>query len=595
LEIICLAKVADHHTRLGKVHAMEQAQNSHMTVFSNGTVLTLDGTAQPAVALIVRDGRVLASGTATDMRRLAGATAEYVDLHGSTLMPGLIDTHPHLMHFSALAYPLVDIADATSHEDIVARIRVRAGETPPGEWIMTTPVGEPHYFIRRSYRDLLEQELPRRHILDRATTDHPVMIQAWAPVTPNVCALNSAGLARLGITRDTPDHIDNVWIEKDATDEPTGILRGSVNNYYNNCPFWDELLLTLPLLQPAAVLAGTRQAMRTYNALGVTTVYEGHLMGARDLEAYQTLRDEGVLSLRVLVALEAEPYGLAWTKSLSREQFQAHLKRALAAVELADHFLRVKGVTFTRGGPCWPGFMRMRKPYKGPYGEFTTGVSFVSSEKAELAMRFCAAQGLRLNIIAVGDQEHDEYLGQLEAVAADYDIRGRHWILQHAFFVEPEHARRYAALGFDITTSMSFCWGKGDLFVERVGEQVLEHLIPLRRLLDAGLTVACGSDWGPKNIFEHIELAMTHRFGGSGRTNLGPAQQITRDEALAMWTRAAAQVLGWEGIGTLAPGNHADMIIVDRDPLTCPLDELPGTRVLRTILGGTTVYDAGVL
>ena len=91
---------------------------------------------------------------------------------------------------------------------------------------MTTPVGEPHYFIRRSYRDLAEGALPDRHVLDRATRDHPVMIQAWAPVIPNVCAFNSTGLARLGLGPETPDRVQNVWIEKDSGGEPTGILRG---------------------------------------------------------------------------------------------------------------------------------------------------------------------------------------------------------------------------------------------------------------------------------------------------------------------------------------------------------------------------------
>src|SRR4029077_5688599 len=130
-----------------------------------------------------------------------------------------------------------------------------------------------------------------------------------------------------------------------------------------------------------------------------------------------------------------------------------------------------------------------------------------------LAMEFCAREGLRLNVIVAGTGEHDVYLTQLEATAARHPgLRERHWILQHAFFVEPEQARRYAALGFDVTTSMSFSWGKGDLFIERIGEHVLQHLLPLRRMLDAGMTVACGSDWGPKNIFEHVQLALTHRF-----------------------------------------------------------------------------------
>src|SRR6185295_14933894 len=116
--------------------------------------------------------------------------------------------------------------------------------------------------------------------------------QAWAPVIPNVCALNSAGLAALGIGRDTPARVENVWIEKDGDGEPTELLTGSVNNYYTNDPFMNGLLRQVPLLQPTAILPGTRRAMAAYNRLGVTTVYEGHAMGRPELAAYRALRAE---------------------------------------------------------------------------------------------------------------------------------------------------------------------------------------------------------------------------------------------------------------------------------------------------------------
>ena len=201
-----------------------------------------------------------------------------------------------------------------------------------------------------------------------------------------------------------------------------------------------------------------------------------------------------------------------------------------------------------------------------------------------------------MNFIGAGDRDHDDFLDRAEATVTNTpSVRDRHWILQHAYLMSEEHCRRYASLGFDVTTSMSFCWGKGELFRERIGEKVLKDLIPLRRLLDHGLTVGCGSDWGPKNIFEQIALAETHEFCGSGHRNLGPGQPVTRAEALLMWTRDAAAVMQWEGIGSLAPGNHADLIVVDRNPAECANDELAGTKVLRTLLGGKTVYDDGSL
>jgi len=562
------------------------------TLYVGGRVLVLDGRTPPAEAVVVRDGRVAAVGDADDMARLAGAGAQRVDLRGATAMPGLIDTHPHLLHFGAFAEPLVDLSDARDHADIAERIARRATGTAPGEWIMTTPVGEAHYFLRRSWRDLTEGVLPDRRVLDRATRRHPVFIQAWAPVTPNVCAFNSAGLAALGLGRDTPNRVDNVWIEKDARGEPTGILSGSVNNYYTNDAFMNALLRRLPLLQPHAILPGTRRAMAAYNRLGVTTVYEGHAMGEPEIAAYRALRAENALTVRVLTALEAEPYGLPWTHPLSDEEFDDRLERALAISDRADDWLRADGVTLSRGGPCWPGFLRMHEPYRGPYGEPTSGVTFVAPEKEIRALDFCATRGLRLNFIAAGYRDHDDFLPRAEAVAErEPGVRARGWILQHAYLMTAEHARRYAALGFRVTTSMSFSWGKGDLLGERIGPHVWPDLIPLRRLLDAGLIVGCGTDWGPKNVFEHVQLAEAHRFAGSGHRNDGAPQRVSRSEALLMWTRDAARVLGWDRIGTLAPGSHADLIVVDRDPLECALDELPATRVLRTVVGGRTVYE----
>jgi predicted amidohydrolase YtcJ len=561
------------------------------TLYLGGRVLPCDGATPPAEALVVRDGLVAAVGPREAMKQLAGRGAEQIDVRGATILPGFVDTHPHLLHFGAFAEPLVDIADARSHDDIVERIRVRAAITQPGEWIMTTPVGEPHYFIRRSWRDLAEGRLPDRHVLDRATSAHPVFIQAWAPVLPNVCAFNTAALSRLRISSETPDQVEHVWIDKDGQGEPTGILRGAVNTYYTNDAFMNGLLRQIPMLQPEAVLPGTMRAMAAYNRLGVTTVYEGHAIGRAEIGAWRMLREQDVLTLRVLTALEAEAYGLPWTHPLSMDEFRNNLEAALAMEQTADHLLRHRGVTLSRGGPCWPGFLRMWEPYRGPWGEATTGVEFVAPEKEQLALDFCADRRLRLNFIGAGYRDHDEFLDRAEAVATRVPIADRGWILQHVFFLTERNARRYARLGMRVTTSLSFSWGKGDMFVDRIGEHVLSDLIPLRRMLDAGLIVGCGTDWGPKNVFEHVALAETHAFASSGRRNDGPAQRVTRAEALLMWTRDAARAIGWEGIGTLVPESHADLIVVDRDPLTSSAEDLPATRVLRTVLGGRVVWD----
>jgi predicted amidohydrolase YtcJ len=258
-------------------------------------------------------------------------------------------------------------------------------------------------------------------------------------------------------------------------------------------------------------------------------------------------------------------------------------------VDLSDDTFRIEGVTIGRGGPCWPGLLLMDRPYLGPDGKETTGVSFVSRERTQEAIRFCAERGLRLNIVTAGRGEHDEYLEDLEALGtAPLEADGRAWLVQHIYVIAEQQARRFAALGIGATTSMSFSWGKGEMIAERIGEDTLPDLVPLRRLLDSGLRVGCGTDWGPRNVFEHMALAVEPVYAASGRT--APTPGIAREEALAMWTREAAGVLGWDGIGTIEAGGHADLVVVDRDPVTCPLDRLPDTHVQATLLGGKVVH-----
>jgi len=150
----------------------------------NARIYLFDETDTTADAILIERGRVTAGGSDEELRRRASGAVESWNVHGATILPGLIDTHPHLLHFAARRARLVDIASAVSHEDIVRRIAERARNIPPGEWIVTTPVGEPHYFIRRSYKDLKERELPDRHTLDRASDMHPIAMLPGNPTFP---------------------------------------------------------------------------------------------------------------------------------------------------------------------------------------------------------------------------------------------------------------------------------------------------------------------------------------------------------------------------------------------------------------------------
>jgi len=564
----------------------------------NARIYLFDETDTIADALLIDHGRVTAAGREDDLRRRARGAVENWNAHGATILPGLIDTHPHLLHFAARRAGLVDITSAVSHEDIVSRITEHARNIPHGKWIVTTPVGEPHYFIRRSYTDLKERELPDRYALDRASDSHPIVIAAWEPNIPNTAVFNSMALSRLGITRDGPDHTPGVLIERDERGEPSGRVHGAINGVFSGNEFAYQLWRKIPVPDFELVAPAIRRAIANHHRLGITGIFENHMMQKRQIDLYRQIRRDGELTMRVTASGESDSFGSAWSKPRTLDEFMDGLNDTASSIDVADDVFRLNGVSVQWDGGCYPGSMMMRDAYYGPDGQQTHGRYMMDPNKIEMAMRFCAEKRIRLNTLCVGTQAHEENLRMLERLAATYDIRPLHWILVHTPFIEHDQVERYRRLNFDVTTTMTFLFGTGDLFRRRFKphrcEAMLQDLLPLRRYFDCGMTVTGGTDWGPKSVFEHIQLALTHTTP-SGYCNLGPPQKINRIQAVSMWTRDAGRLLQWKEIGSLSPGAYADLVIVDRDPIRCAIAEISDTKVLRTAFAGATVYDAGVL
>jgi len=376
-------------------------RNERTTVYENGTVLTLDDEHARHAALAVRGGTVLGVGTREDMRALAGAGAERVDLDGAWAMPAIIDSHPHAMHFAAFRIGTVDLLDAQSFDDIVAAIRARAAHTPKGEWIVCTPIGEPHYFIRRNYTALAERRMPDRHVLDAAAPEHPVWIMAWAPRTPNVTAFNSLALRRLGLNRQMPERVCDVWFDKDDAGELTGVLRGKVNNYYGDDPVWHLIMRQLPQLPEGIWELAGLAGVQACNALGITGLYEAHAMMPPHLDAYRGLAARGLCSARVVMSLELSGYAFS-TMDYSEDEVWALLEEGRGRVHLDDDRVRTNGVTLSRGGPLSQGYLRMHDPWPGPFGESSRGRTFFGRDIEQRVVRYCLDHDLRMNMVLGG-------------------------------------------------------------------------------------------------------------------------------------------------------------------------------------------------
>jgi predicted amidohydrolase YtcJ len=414
-----------------------------------------------------------------------------------------------------------------------------------------------------------------------------------------VTAFNSLGLARVGITRLTPERVSNVTIEKDAEGRPTGILSGPVTFYYVDDPYWLQIVGRLP--QPdeatwAAIWAeAARLGMKNANRLGKTAGYECHAMDLVHIQSWQKLRDSGELTFRVMAVLEVVNWVLHPGLDATPEYVRAQLDLAKSLTQTTDDIMRVNGATVGRGGIVETGGFRLYEPYEDPFGNPTRGTAGLPRWVEEMTIDYCAKNDLRMNVGVYSYVDHDEFLESLAPYVEKYDIKSRNWVAQHCMVISEAQAKRYAELGFDLTQGSGFVWGMGDVVRERIGDHILKDFTPMRRLFDLGVNVSACVDWGPPSVFKQMELAETHEFARSGHRNTLPGHAVTREQALACFTRNPARLMHWQGIGSLLPGYHADVAIVDRNPATCALDDLGDTKVLRTIVGGRTVHDDGTL
>lgn len=376
----------------------------------------------------------------------------------------------------------------------------------------------------------------------------------------------------------------------------TGLFHGSVTNYYNASVFWLTRVTAQALHTDKDFWYRGGLAGQVTAALrGVTSIYEGHAMDPDLIAAYQRMRDENQLALRVMATLEGAPYALESGLTLTDEKVRGNFALAAKLRQTTDERLRIDGLTMSSGGAAWPGFMRWDTPYFDPYGKPTQGRTFIAQHLEKEAIEYCLRHDVRLNRLHCSAPEHREFLGWIEPYLEQFDVRAREWVVQHNIFVDDDSIRRLADLNIHFTATASFCWGKGDMYAQRLGEAALKDLSPIGKMFDSGANVGLGSDWGPASPFEHMALAQTREMAASGRRLDGPGYSISRQQALDGWTRNNARLMQWKGIGALQPGFKADLTIVDRNPLSCAIGELPGTQVLRTVLDGADIFDTKVL
>ena len=547
-------------------------------LLTGGRVHTVDAADRVVEAVAIRGDRILATGSAAALAELAGPDTRTVQLEGRSVVPGLVDGHAH-MEREALKRLRPSLAGASSVGEDLARVSAAAAAIPKGAWVVTMPLGDPPFYFGGADA-LAERRLPTRAELDAVAPEHPVCIPGafgnWGR-PPGWTVLNSAGLAAAGITAASRPECAGVQVELDpATGEPTGVI--VEHNYRPSLEF--DLLRGLPSFGYEERLQALLDSIPMYQALGTTSIYEGHGSAPESIAIYRDAWERGRLTVRTCLCVSPTWSGLDEARLAMRDWLAYARGRGMG-----DPWLRICGVYLGLGGdPAHAALARAALPNTGwtGYVEWANDLA----DFRELAM-IAARNDLRVN--AVVGERLPEALDALEAVDRVHALAGRRWVIEHIGRMRPDDLPRIRALGLMLTTIPTYSlWKDGDAYLDDPdgGEWTLPH----RALMEAGLPIAAGTDNVPCSPFWPMWAAIARVERTTGRT-LGTSQALDRRQALRLMTIEGARLSFEEDVkGSLEPGKYADLAVLDDDPHEVPLDALRGLTSSMTVVGGRIVH-----
>lgn len=584
-------------------------------VLFGGTVRTLDGQGAVAEAVVIRGERILAVGDSGAMRALAGDGARMIDLRGRVVIPGLIDSHNHLLS-TGLNLDAVDLASARTVGDVLQALQARAGSLAAGEWVVSSS--------RWHETALQEQRFPTRNELDGVLPAHPALIRRGGH---NVVA-NSLALRLAGIDETTPDPPGGTYVRR----------AGRLTGHIIGAPAYGRVAALLPQPDAARMVAAIRAASSASVAAGLTGVIEPGL-DAGQLAAFARAEQEGALAVRAVLmqrinpgttAADMERAAAVWERinltpgasparrgempgagsgkvatlplrvapSPEREKETEEERQAgkrLSAPhqgpEAAGALARIGGVKIVADGGVETNYLR--EPYAfADDPAAPRGKPQVSLENLTAICRLAARDGRQLGVHCVGDAAIDLVLDAFTTAAAGRDLAPLRWTLIHMILARSEHLARARKLRLVIAAQQPLIYALGAGWVRYWGGERAARAMPLRAFVDSGLPVGGGSD-APVTPFSPLLGIWSSVTRATERAGvLGPEWGCTVEEALRMYTGGSAYLSFDEGQrGQIAAGFLADLTVLAADPVRVPVDELPGLPVEMTVVNGKVLYD----
>jgi predicted amidohydrolase YtcJ len=529
-------------------------------ILFNGRITTLDPANPAASAVAIKDGLFASVGDDREIMARREPKTVVIDLNGRRVIPGLNDSHTHVIR-GGLTYNMELRWDSVaSLADALAMLRAQARRTPAPQWVRVVGGWSEFQFA--------ERRLPTLAEINAAAPDTPVFVlHLYARAM-----LNAAALRAVGYTKDTPEPAGGA-IERDAQGNPTGMLIAKPNAMI--------LYATLgkgPKLPIEHQINSTRHFMRELNRLGITSVIDaggGSQSYPQDYEVMQRLHRDGELTVRVAYNLftqkpKAELADFeAWTSSVQPRQ--------------GDAMYRHNG-----GGEMLVYSAADFEDFLEPRPELPATME----EELYAVVRLLAEKRWPFRMHATYDQTIARALTVFERVNREIPFDGMHWIIDHAETISPQSIERVKALGGGIAIQHRMAF-QGEHFVQRYGAKAAEATPPIRRMLDMGVPVGGGTDAtrvATYNPWIALYWLVTGRTVG-GLALTPESSRLDRVTALRLWTEGSAWFSTEQGDkGRIAAGQFADLAVLDTDYFLAPEEEIKSIASVLTIVGGRVVH-----
>src|SRR3954467_1214534 len=529
-------------------------------ILHNGRITTLDTRYPEATNLAIKDGRIIGVDDAEEYER--GPNTKVIDLKGRRIVPGLNDSHLHVIR-GGLNYNMELRWDGVpSLADALRMLREQAQHTPPGQWVRVVGGWSEFQFAQR--------RMPTLEEINAAAPETPVFILHL------YCRalLNQAALRACGYTKDTPNPPGGE-IQHDHSGNPTGLLIARPN-----ATILYATLAKGPKLPPEHQLNSTRHFMRELNRLGLTSIIDaggGYQNFPEDYAVIDELHKRGEMTVRIA-------YNLFTQKpKQEKEDFARWIK--MTSPGSGDDFLRCNGAgeMLVFSAADFEDFLEPRPNLPASLENELKGV-----------VSLLAASKWPFRLHATYDESITRFLNVFEEVNREVPFKGLNWFFDHCETISDRNLERVRALGGGIAIQHRMAY-QGEYFMERYGKKAAEHTPPIRKMLELDIPVGAGTDAtrvASYNPWVSLYWLVSGKTVG-GLSMYPDANRLDRHEALRRYTVGSAWFSGDEAKkGGIAPGQLADLAVLSADYFAVPEEEIKGIESVLTVVGGKVVHAA---